>query len=1135
MGISGLPCRALFVSSLVSMSLCLGDLQVASRDGKLSVRLAGETLVAADALTLADLSRAESAVVGGVGDWDEVRTMHGGDRGSCAYYREVGWRRDRVEMTWYVKFAPYQFGTDFPGHTYNLGGGSYELQLPLSALLDARYEAVVGSPLKPKRLQGVFDSDLEDGAVIANAVRYLVLRRDGQSIVFDLNPPGPHTWGRKSLLTEKDWLLARAGDSIVLRADMRRVKWGDARRFKVVIMTGDHPYDDVHSSSKRGHPPMLSPAVYLNCGARLKRYKTVDTSEYTAERGVGWLASSGLQIVSSELPAGIYRDQVKGSGKHTLRIDVPSGVYLVNLLAGSAAEASSPLQVYAGGEPRLRDLQTDRGQFTAKTLHTRAVDGQVRLSFEGGDWSLAALSLSALVYETEDYLFERPWFIRQAAFDRWFAAVEKIPDMPPITPVEVAADPMAWTWNGTLTTLEASLDSSRSALDTRESVRQRLALIKSGGFRGVVIGGLHFRFNHFESARHQIMLRNTRLAVEEAHRLGLKVVDHWDFNWVAYPGYPSMLELLDADPDCLQRHSNPLIVATSFCLNSEAFADAFVKYLVNHQRATNVDGHMIDEIQWIRAQYCFCDTCRRRFHEATGMRLPTDAAAVCEKNEEPVWRAYVKWRGRCVARLHGRLREALHGIRPDGIMLRYTSSFLSLPTGRGLELNDSFPWNVDYVGDEFHPDLVLQNWRVLFARIKNRQGAVASRRNAPTWILPKFKTTPGRTLYAWALGRMQRANVWYRSGDYALSKALNTWSWQMQDRDARPRSDVAVLLSQATRDLVADVNYYHTEHMGWLQTLAEENVQYDVILERDVTAGRLPQYAALVLPNTASLSDAQAHAIKSYVGNGGCVIAVYETGFFDENGVSRKSPALADVMNLRHMDVSQSEGTITCGEALGQGGMPGRAFSSSAPRRVVALRRPANSTVLAQAPDGPAIIETPYRQGAFYYLCGNFISQNYEPRAVSPRNQTTLAGRFVYKVKFDPTLNHLVRNLVYRATEDTLRTRAVNVPRGVVVTAFDQHSNDEDTIVLHLLNCSGKPQLRLGDTIDLPEELPQPAVLGDAVLHMRSKWPIREGLAATPFVEEPVGVGIERIGEGQYSVTVPNAVLRNYCVVRLRP
>jgi hypothetical protein len=226
-------------------------------------------------------------------------------------------------------------------------------------------------------------------------------------------------------------------------------------------------------------------------------------------------------------------------------------------------------------------------------------------------------------------------------------------------------------------------------------MNRRLETIKASGFRVAVINGLHFRYNFVDTWKWGMMLRNTRLAVHECRKMGVKVIDHFDFNRVLYCGYPRLLKALDSDSDCLQRNADPLRVSANFCITSRRFLEDFKRYLVEEQRETDVDGYMIDEFGWIGEGYCFCDRCRRLFYEETGMTLPHDPNFV-RRSQDPRWRAFVDWRGRKERELFLELKREISRVRADAAFLRYSSASFSAPSWAGMELNQGLPWGADY-------------------------------------------------------------------------------------------------------------------------------------------------------------------------------------------------------------------------------------------------------------------------------------------------------------------------------------------------------------------------------------------------------------------------------------------------------
>ena len=1111
----------------------------------LQVMVGDKVFVSEDALSLAELSKAQLQSFSDVGAWKEVTVLKGGSKKNCIYYRETACKPGRIEVTWYIKYAPYQFGKDFPGHSYNLGGASYAMKMPAAFLDGATYKAVTGNLLRPTIKEGRLDTRIKDGELILSSLRYITFTKDGRSVTLDLNPVGPHNFGQKTMLAERDWRLSRDGRHFVLWSNMTKVKWGALRQFKVVITPGPWAYEEVHTANKRGHIPYVFASRRINFGPKpLRRHEKADCSAYTLKRGHGWRNAGGLAMVTTGFADPLKGDYVQGGPeRRTFLIDSRNGVYLVNLVFGSSTDASGPFSVHANGQLRLKGLRTAKGDFIAKTLHTRAAKGRIALTFEGGPWMLNALSVVPLITDEEDFLFKRTWWIQQSRFDDWFAEVEPIPPMPPIIHKTKSADPMAWAWNASLESLEASLDSNRAALDTPETVAHRLRLIKSGGFKGLIINGLHFRYNHKDSAKKKVMFRNTRLAVETAHKMGIKVIDHWDFNWVFYTGYPAMLEVLAEDPDCLQRHVDPLRLTMSFCLNSKVFVDQLKQFLVEEQKATDLDGYMLDEVAWVRADFCLCDTCRRLFRKETGLRLPhTAIGGFVDNQDHPLWRAFVTWRGRKEREVFASLLAEVRTVRPDVVFLRYRSEEFSRPHRTGLELNRGMPWGVDYVGDEYHPDDILMNWRMMFARLKNAQGIVSSYGNYPTWSLPRNLSHKTPVLYAWAICRMHRSNLWYRSWDRAHSLRLHTWRWQMKDALARPVSEVAVVLSQATRDFRKAGSYYHEEYAAWLQTMAEESIQYDVILERDISAETLKPYKVLLLANVAVLSDRQAEVIEGFAASGGSVVAIFETGLFDEKYGRREDSVFADAMNVEKLGYVPWKTELHLCPELAKGMTTPRldvAAKSSAYR----VKDKKRSRVLADLFDPvkekkvvPAIVETAFGKGRFYYLAGNFLHGNYEPRMASPKNVTFIGRgktKFPYPTHMNRELNKLVKNLIAMAIGEDYRTRAVRMPDKVIYTAFEQNDNGRRALLIHFLNCRGRPDLKFGDPLKLLDPVPQPPLPHDVVLQIRSTLPITNAFLVAPLREGRVAVGLEREGPRTYAVTVPATAIENYAILYL--
>ena len=85
---------------------------------------------------------------------------------------------------------------------------------------------------------------------------------------------------------------------------------------------------------------------------------------------------------------------------------------------------------------------------------------------------------------------------------------------------------------------------------------------------------------------------------------------------------------------------------------------------------------------------------------------------------------------------------------------------------------------------------------------------------------------------------------------------------------------------------------------GLYYALLEGRFLFDFVHENDLTPGALKKYSALLLPNVATLNDVQCGALVQYVEAGGSMLGTFETSRYNEWGVRRKQPGLADLFGF---------------------------------------------------------------------------------------------------------------------------------------------------------------------------------------------------------------------------------------------
>ena len=85
---------------------------------------------------------------------------------------------------------------------------------------------------------------------------------------------------------------------------------------------------------------------------------------------------------------------------------------------------------------------------------------------------------------------------------------------------------------------------------------------------------------------------------------------------------------------------------------------------------------------------------------------------------------------------------------------------------------------------------------------------------------------------------------------------------------------------------------------GLYYALLEGRFLFDFVHEDNLAPENLKRYRALLLPNTALLSDSQCAALRAYAGAGGSLLATFETSMYTERNQRRGDFGLADVFGI---------------------------------------------------------------------------------------------------------------------------------------------------------------------------------------------------------------------------------------------
>ena len=118
--------------------------------------------------------------------------------------------------------------------------------------------------------------------------------------------------------------------------------------------------------------------------------------------------------------------------------------------------------------------------------------------------------------------------------------------------------------------------------------------------------------------------------------------------------------------------------------------------------------------------------------------------------------------------------------------------------------------------------------------------------------------------------------------------------------ESKPVYDIGIHYSQNTRNYYGGSNLsaYTDGYMGTAQALGESHICTGTLLDHQFNEEHLKRYKAIVLPNSACLSDSQVEAVRAYVKEGGGLFATAETSLYDENENKRKNFGLGDVLGV---------------------------------------------------------------------------------------------------------------------------------------------------------------------------------------------------------------------------------------------
>jgi len=1017
------------------------------------------------------------------------------------YRREMVATGDTAELA--VRFSLRAY------HEKKIGVVRYGFRMPTERLDGVAYRAVTGRPYRSKVVEGTLSAGMADGAV-ASGMAFLNLSGPNGALTIDFARTGHGLYynPRSYATVANAWTLEKSGDAFVFTTGLA-VRWyGGMVTTKVVFLEGAHDYGALHPKPTEWHygigPSILLGAAFYEPAP--EGLTAVGLDRFDARRRVGWADLDGLRLA----PAVLGR-MVTGR-KGTLRCQTTPGFYLVTVRYG-AAEPLGPFSLIANGEQVAGDLRAPANVCETTTFPIRLSDGKLALTFQGEEaFGVSAVLLQQLVSEHEDkYILQR---------ELWQVPGIPTPDkeIDPGEPPKAGTSPIKddgdWRWNMAMASLGPSNTGSCNELNTYKNIERRILELKAGGHNTIICNGLHFRLCHL--SKRPMIKRNMKMICDVAHRHGFRVIEHHDVPLMLAEseGYKTLVDHVD----WLSRDIVTGRVSTYFCVNNPEFQQWYYDWFEDYARGTGIDGCMLDEVTFFGKNYCGCKHCRARFARETGQPLPyVDDGKLFLNKDNPRWVRWEKFRIGASSDFFKGIRAILDRVNPRASILTYTThyGFTSNYGSRsfGADIVDRAR-HIDFLGTEIMSRNVFDCYRAVNAYRKTKN-ALMLHFDSPVYGLVYHLDDPAMAYFGWALQHMNRQVSWMDTIDGEDMTRYIGWPGKMDTEAARGLCDIAVVFSRTCCNYNRSTS--HTANvLGCAETLSDAHLQYDVILDLDLTSETLRRYRLVILPSVECLSAKQVGALEAYVREGGALLISSLTSQCDENGTLLDDFQLARLAGVHRTKRSYKKPLrIQYGD--------GDPFPVDVALFGVTVDEGTN--ILARAakgdkkPDLPALVHKRTGKGQCFFTPLSIGALNYEP-------ELTVGKEYA----FTPNVpaRDMFLDVVRRATRTPLAFEPVDIPRQVLVTAY----RVPDGYAVHFLNATGV-QLKPGDTIpNAKKGQPFPAIDAPLVFDLRVPE-ISKARAVSPDYPDSHPVQVETRGQA-FRVTVPPHAVKAYTIVYLK-
>jgi len=402
------------------------------------------------------------------------------------------------------------------------------------------------------------------------------------------------------------------------------------------------------------------------------------------------------------------------------------------------------------------------------------------------------------------------------------------------------------------------------------------------------------------------------------HAADIRVVARIDFRGVEEKIYKQFPDWFSVDHEQKPKqlsYTKPQLYSSCYTgYHRNEHAEEFVKYIMSHY---DLDGiwHNSIGVQGL----CYCKRCQESYKLATGESIPLLASSSEDKLDK-----YMNWKSTVADRHMERMKKTVKSFGGDKV---YTAEVFSMFEA-GQRINDGidlymardhfdFLVSVAFLTENsehvHYADLNYANTIIKFLKsmAPKKEAIILYGGNGTSH---RYVMEPPVDLGVWlwqalaAGGRFwncsftgahpaathDRRNAFHQTNAYQFVKANESLLKQQVSV-----SNVGIYYSRDTR-LSFRNKTFEEDHFGSFikgveTVLIENHIPHDFIADDQVSKERLQNYKVIILPNVRCLSDNEVSLLTDYVGNGGNIVATYETSLYNSDGSSRKDFGLAEI------------------------------------------------------------------------------------------------------------------------------------------------------------------------------------------------------------------------------------------------